>query len=348
MTEAETLERDIVEIGEAADATALYTDEAQFESLLASIKAAIGEGPFDMNVKADREHLRSAAAKIAKVKTRVDAGGAELKSEAQKRVDEINGYRRRYKEALQALQDDTRMPLTDWEQAEKEREERVASILTALKTARDTPPVMGATAAGVEAEAKHVQAMELDADTFGDQLGYAEKVKAEAIEALTNAAERIRREEAERAELEALRREKAERESREAEEAEARKRAEEEAARAAEVEERRKREAIEAEARAQRMAEEAAEKARTEERERAERERLEAEAKARREQEAAEAKARAEREAEERRAANKRHRAKVMQTAVKALAAQGVDEDAAAAAITAIAEGHIPGVTIQF
>lgn len=338
MTDTQTLDRDIVELSEQHDASALYADESNFTALLESIRSAVGDGPFDMSVKADREHLRSAAAKIAKVKTRVDGAGSDLKSEAQKRVDEINGYRRRYKTALQELQDETRAPLTEWEAAEKAREEALASILNEMKEVRDNPAPFNATAEVVTDRLAEVEAQVLDPNTFGDQLGYAEKVKAEAIEALSRAAERIRQEEAERAELEALRREKAEREERDRKEAEARQRAEEEARRAKEAEER-----------AKRMAEEAAEKARQEERERAEREQLEAEAKARREQEAAEAKARAEREAEERRAANKRHRAKVISEVAEALEAHaGLDGGQSQLIANAIAEGSIPRVTIQF
>lgn len=338
MSDTQTLDRDIVEIAEAEDPAALYTDEARFTALLDSIRSAVGEGPFDMGVKADREHLRSAAAKIAKVKTRVDAAGSDLKAEAQKRVDEINGFRRRYKGELQELQDGVRAPLTEWEQAEKARQERVASILNELKELRDNPAPFGATADDVEAKLADVLlSQDLDSATFGDQLDYADKVKNEARAALRAAVERLRKEEAERAELEALRREKAEREERERKEVEARQRAEEEARRAKEAEER-----------AKRMAEEAAEKARQEERERIERERERAELEARREQEAAEAKARAEAEAEERRAANKRHRAKVMKTAAEALAARGLSEEHATAAVAAIAEGRVPGVTIQF
>lgn len=333
----DTLDRDIVEIAEAQDASALYTDEAQFTALLGSIRTAVGAGPFDMSVKADREHLRSAAAKIAKVKTRVDAAGADLKSEAQKRVDEINGFRRRYKDQLQGLQDETRAPLTEWEQAEKEREERVAAVVSGLKDARDNPAPMGAAVEAVEARIAEVRAITLDADTFGETLSYAEKVKAEALGALNAAAERIRKEESERAELEALRREKAEREAREQAEAEARQRAEEEARRAKKAEEH-----------AKRMAEQAAENARREERERIEREQREAEAKAQREREAAEAKARSEREAEEKRAANKRHRSAVMNTAMEALKAKGLAEADARAAVAAIANGEIPAVSIQF
>ena len=322
----DTLERDIVEIAEAQDASALYTDEAQFTALLDSIRTAVGAGPFDMAVKADREHLRSAAAKIAKVKKRVDDAGANVKSEAQKRVDEINGFRRVYKGKLQALQDETRAPLTEWEQAEKEREERVAEILSELKEVRDNPAPFGITAQGVLDRLDEVERETLDPDTFCDQAGYAEKLKAEAIAALTAAAERIEREESERLELEALRREKAEREAREQAEAEARQRAEEEAVRAKEAEEH-----------AKRMAEQAAENARREERERIEREQREAEAKAR-----------AEREAEEKRAANKRHRSAVMNAAMEALKTKGLAEADARAAVAAIANGEIPAVSIQF
>lgn len=338
MTNTDTLDRDIVAIAEL-EAQPFILDRKAFDAFLTKVRAEVALAGDDVTTDKGRKAIASAAYKVAKCKTALDNAGKALTDEWRQKTNEVNEARRHVRETLDALKDEVRMPLTEWEQAEKARQERAASIMDELKSVRDNPAPFGATAEAVTDRLSEVQAQALDADTFGDQLGFAEKVKAEAVEALTAAAERIRREEAERAELEALRREKAEREAREAEEAEAKARAEQEAAHAAEAEERRKREAAEAEARAKRMAEEAAEKARVEERQRIEREQREAAAR----EEAAAKEA-------ERQARNKKHRREVETAAAGALAAhvEGLSDDQAAAVITAIAAGYVPRVAVQY
>jgi Holliday junction resolvasome RuvABC DNA-binding subunit len=49
-----------------------------------------------------------------------------------------------------------------------------------------------------------------------------------------------------------------------------------------------------------------------------------------------------------RREANKAHRAKINNTAVAALVGAGLSENAAKAAVTAIAKGDVPNVTISY
>lgn len=208
----DTMERtDILDLAEEQNATALYTDAKQFDALVESIRSVIGDKAPDMSVKDDRERVRSIAAKIAKVKTRVDEAGKTVKDDAQKRVDEINGFRRRYKETLQGIQDEVRAPLTKWEEAEKVRQEKTAAIMQDFTDAIANPFTAERTVERMEDRLNAVEAIAIDPELFGDQAEHAEERKAKAIETVRASLETVRKEEADRAELERLRKAEAER-----------------------------------------------------------------------------------------------------------------------------------------
>ncbi|KAA1057192.1 hypothetical protein [Azospirillum argentinense] len=182
----------------------------------------------------------------------------------------------------------------------------------------------------------------------------AERIEREKQEAADRAAEQARRDAEEKAcqeREEAERAAAAERERIEREAQAERDRAAAEQARA----EREKAEAEERAAKAEQDRQEALRRAQEAE-EQAERDRIAAEERTRqREEEAAqrerqriEDERRAEEEAQRRREADRTHRATVNNAAVSALAAAGLSDAAAKAAITAIAKGEVPRVAIAY
>ncbi|WP_406646940.1 hypothetical protein QEZ52_00485 [Aliisedimentitalea scapharcae] len=316
----------------------------------------------DLTTKKGRDRVKSLAYKVSQSKTTLDGVGKELNDATRKSLEKVDEQRRDIRSRLDALRDEVRKPLEDWEAAEKKRVEGHKENLRTFDVSRVDPTMTSET---IKAVIDEVSTVAID-ESWEEFQEFAEASKAECLAAwkihLTIAidreeqAEKIARLEAEAAERD--RKEAAERAEREAEE---KKRHDKEMA------ERREREAAEAEERRQQEAREAEErrleeleKAKAEAEERAKRE-ADAEAKRKQEEherELAEAKRREEQaaERERQRMAQEREeeeRARAKREADKAHRARIQDEIAAAlsplpreAIPAALMDGRIPHVRI--
>ena len=357
----------------AADAptAVVLFDNEKFDAFLAKLKADVAAVPVDLTTKKGRDAIASVAAKVRSEKASIDKDRLRLTAEWRNMTAQVNGAWNNIKEQMDALAVEARKPLTEWEQAEKDRNERADAIINQL--ARDAMVSLDDSAADVRARGMSVYETALDPALFGDKLETAQQAKDHAISQLKAALARLMREEAERAELEKLRAEAAERaeaeriaaEQAEAERAEAaRVEAERVAAERAkaEAEQRRiaaeqaeaariERAKVEAAELAQRQAQEAA-KAEQDKRDREHARQL-AEAQAERDRIAAQEKARiAEQEAaaaeQAKRDADQKHRTAVMRAAKEAIMTAGVDEETARKIVMLIRAGDVPNVTLRF
>lgn len=356
-------------------------------TVLDTIKAEVRSIVTDPTTEKGRKEIASLAYKVAQTKTAMDAMGKSLTDEQRKFIDQINAERRVIVAELDALKEEVRRPLTEYENREKERvakhQDRISRFIAA------TQEIGGLNSESLGKLISKTEAF--DPSDMEEFRARAETEKAAALHRLGKLRDEIAAQEAEAARLEAERieRERIEREEREARiaaeaaekarlaaEEEARLKAEAEAARVAE-ERRKAEEAREAERRAEaeRLAKIEREKAEAQAAaERAERERIEAEERRKREVAEAEAKAarelafekaraareaeekeaarlaaiEAERAAEEKRAANKRHRASVIEAAQKAFEESGLTPIVSARIVNLIADGMVPAVSIQF
>lgn len=208
--------------------------------------------------------IKSCARQIASVKTKIDDAGKKVKAELNKLPLVIDENRRKFREKMEALQEEIRRPVTEIEEREKKIEE-IESIHVNC--------AMSGSAVIREQLAK-VEAIKLDEKTWKESLDKARIEVTKEINALKLILEDAERKEAEARELEELRKKKEEaeriiREQKIKEEAERRAKAEAEA-RAAAEKARLEREKAEAERKAAE-----AEKARQEAQERAERAEME-------------------------------------------------------------------------
>lgn len=339
----------------------VLTDREKFSAFYEAMKAECDAHVPNLATERGRKEIASLAYKVARTKTAIDDAGKKLNEEARARINAVDESRREIRAQLDALKDEVRKPLTEWEEAEDERVAACESIMAGLRNVVVVPH--GATAADVRERLSEVQALSLDHAVLQGFAPQAELLQQQAVATLTFLAEEIEQAEAERAELEKLRAEAAEREAveqakREADEAE-RRRAEQD--RLAE-------EARQRAAQAERDRIAAAEKA-AEERARAEAERAHAEAleAERRRADEAERAAQAERDrtaAEEaernrvaaaeaaeqaRRDADRAHRGKIMTAAKEAIMEAGpVGEAVAKSIVLAIAAGNVPAISIRF
>jgi hypothetical protein len=331
-----------------------------FDRVYDELRREAGAIAIDLKTEKGRKAIASMAHKIARTKTAIDDAGKALNEEARKQINAVDAKRREAREKLDALKDEVRAPLTEWEEAEKARAERFAAVLTQARQAAVVGFAESADDVAGRCESLHL--LRLGPEYDDAQRSAVDALIEQATETLQSAVARLRKEEADRAELERLRAEAAERERKEREAAEiVRVAAEHEAARKAEAErqaraeEQRKAELARAAEAARQEAERKAAEAHRREIEAlaAEKARIEREAKAREDARlAAERAAEAERQrlAEEQaqRERNKAHRAKIMGEVKQAIMACNVPEDAARAVVLAILAGQVPHTTIAF
>lgn len=308
----------------------------------------------DPTTEDGRAAAKSLAYKVVRSKTAVDEMGKEFVAEMKKATAGVDADRRTLRDRLDALRDEVRKPVDDWEAAEKEREDLLVKGIEALAA-------LGMFDAGAEFDVEHIDkrlaAVEIartrDWQEFSER---AEQLLAKIPPLLAARREAAVKRAAEREELDRLRKAEADRLAQVEVERLAREQKERDEKVAADATAKAAQDAQDRIVAEQRRAD-AAEAARVEAELRAETQRKEAEAQALRDQEAAverERKRVADAKAEEDRAtaareADRSHRAKINNAAVAGLmGAAALTEDQAKAVVKAIASGKISNVTISY
>ncbi|MEK6487286.1 hypothetical protein WNJ68_06425 [Klebsiella grimontii] len=324
---------------EKKNAMAVFTNNDQLDPLIEAIEKEARSLVPDVTTKKGRDAIASMAHKVARSKTYIDNAGKDLVAELKALPKQIDESRRVVRERLDALKDEVRRPLTEWEEeqariaAEKAAEEERQRIEAEQKAALE--------ALRKQVEVDHEMALLMN-DAFDRE--QAEK-KAEAERQRIAREEEIARQAEEKAKREA-----AEKAQREIDAAAARERE------AILAKERAERERIEAQQRAEREQREAAERAEREkqaaveaERRKAQEEadRIRREAEQREQARLAEEKRKADEQA--RREADVKHRKTVGTEIVKALLANtSLTRDQAIEVLTAIKDGNIPHTGISY
>ena len=312
----------------------------------------------DISTDTNRKALASLAFKIARSKTFLEKQGKDLVADEKRRLASIDSERRRIWNELEALQDEVRQPLTEWEQRDQNRIAAHEAKIAEIVQLGQVP--FGVTTADIEAALAKVS--EIDPAQHEEFAKRVAGVQATAAANLRTQLTLSKQADADRAEMARLQAEAQERAIKEREEAAARA-AKEEAERIAQVREEAARKAVEAERQRlenERIEAEArakqAEARRIAEEQDAKRRAKEAAEQAKRDQErAVEAERqriadeqRREREATEARERNKAHRAKINHKAKDAFIAAGMEGSVAELAVVAIAKGIIPHITINY
>ncbi|KLQ50627.1 hypothetical protein [Enterobacter hormaechei] len=312
---------------EKQNAMAVFTTKEQLDPIIEAIEKEARSLVPDVSTRKGRDAIASMAHKVARSKTYIDNAGKDLVAELKALPKQIDESRRIVRERLDALKDEVRRPLTEWE-AEQERI-RVEEAWNAMHEEALVMNKMFDDQRAAQIEADHETALLMNDKFDRDR----EEQRRQAEQAQREHEERIKREAADQARRDAEAKHKAEIE------AAARREAEEKAR--AEVAERQR---IEAEQRAAREKQEAEERARREKEEAvaAERRRLEEAEAARRAEEQRKA------EEEARRAADKEYRRTVNRRVIADLIAQGIPEEFAQKALLAIAGGKVQNAHIKY
>ncbi|MEG7663793.1 hypothetical protein U0D24_15605 [Hafnia paralvei] len=334
---------------EKTNALAVFTNQEQLDPLIEAIEKEARSLVPDLSTKKGRDAIASMAHKVARSKTYIDNAGKDLVAELKALPKQIDESRRLVRERLDALKDEVRRPLTEWE-AEQER----IKAEEAMNAMHEEALVMNAEfdrqrAAKIEADHEMALLMNEKIDREREEARQkAEQAKREHEERIKREAEEKARHEAE----EAAKREIEAAAAREREATLAKERAEREAK---ELAEKAERDRIEAEQRAEREKKEAAEKAERDKQQAIAEEQRKAHEEAeriKRENEQKEQARLAEekriKDEEARRAADKEHRKIVNNKALQDLISAGVPEECAKLCITAIAKGNITAISINY
>lgn len=320
------------------------------DPILDRIKAEVRSVPTDISTEGGRKSVASLAFKVARSKTFIDNQRLKLVKDEKERLKAIDREGARIWDELEALQREVRKPLTDWEDAEKQR---VAGHELAISEISGAGPytLQNWQTLPLDAMKDRLSEIKGDARDWQEFTQRAELAKTVAVAAIESAIEKRSAHEVEQAELIRLRKESAERAQKEREEQVA-KAAAEKAKQEAEWKSQAEQQRLERESREREEKERKA-------KEDAIRARLEAEAKAlkaerdakeavEKERQRVEDQKKTEAEAQAKREANKQHRAKVDKEAIAAITKIGFDEESAKAVISHISKGEVPNVYISY
>ena len=313
---------------EKKNAMAVFTNNDQLDPLIETIEKEARSLVPDVTTKKGRDAIASMAHKVARSKTYIDNAGKDLVAELKALPKQIDESRRVVRERLDALKDEVRRPLTEWE-AEQERikaEEAMNALhAEALVMNEDFDRQLAA-----RIESDHEMALLMNDAFDREQADKAAEAERQRI-AHEEEIKRLAEEKAKREAAEQAQREIDAAAAREREAILAKERAEREQREAAERAEREKQAAVEAE---RRKAQEEAD-------------RIRREAEQREQARLAEEKRKADEQA--RRVADVKHRKAVGAEVVKALMANtSLTRDQAIEVLTAVKDGRIPHTGISY
>lgn len=338
-----------------------FNNSNGIQAIVDQIKAQVSSIVPDVTTAKGRKEIASLAYKVAQSKTAIDAEGKKLKEQYTVATNKIDADRKFARDELDAERDRIRQPLTDWENAEKERVAKHQAAIEAIKNFANNNFLITANSSMIEGAISTLNDQVIDS-SFEEYEEQAKLAKLETLETLRNALSETQSLEAERAELERLRQAEIERQQKERDEKIAREaadkarveaeqkaqaereKAEQEKLEAEQREARLKLEKEQAELREQQLKQQAIEREKQAEIDRqnaveAERKRIEQEA---------QAKAEAERKEQAAREANKAHKKKICNEALQGLLNVGVSEELGKQILQAIHKGEVPHVSIKF
>ena len=305
----------------------------------------------DVTTAKGRKEIGSFANKFAKAKTLIDGHGKALVEEEKTRLKIVDAERKKFRDECDEMKREARQPLTDWEDAEKER---VAKHEGNIQTINDYLNIEIETSSRAKELLDGLKAFDVG-EVFEEFELAATKAKESALTQLEAKFIVLHNAEKEKAEADRVEKERLEKEQKEREEKIAKKAAdearEEEKKKAKEKERKGKeeRERLKNKALQAKLDKESAEK-------KAEQDKKEAAAKAEKEREAAveaekqrqKDQAESDRKADEKRQANQCHRNKIHKEAKASMLEHGISEEDATMFVTMVKDGLVKHIKIDY
>ncbi|MDX7805764.1 hypothetical protein SJS53_03350 [Aeromonas caviae] len=193
---------------EPTSAVALFTEGQGIAELLADIRQKATSLVPDITTAKGRKEVASIAHAVARTKTYLDGLGKEQTDKFKEIPKRIDANRKQIRDTLDALKDEVRAPLTQYEAAEEARVAALQSRLARLNELGSSASIEIA-AADLQVILQEVEQNALD-DSWQELLPQATVAKELATKRLGEALAARHKYEAEQAELEQLRQKQAE------------------------------------------------------------------------------------------------------------------------------------------
>lgn len=199
----------------------VYGNQEALEAILTEIEqAARSITPPDVSTKAGRDAVSSLAYKVARSKTFLDDKlGKPLVADWKAKAKTVDALRKLARDRLDALKAEVRQPLTDYEQAEADRQARIRDLLEGWhgeqRATQQLDPEIDPSRV-ISAELARIEALPIAPD-LEERQADAQQIKDATLYQLHQKLERAKQHEQERAEIAKAKaeREQAEREARE-------------------------------------------------------------------------------------------------------------------------------------
>lgn len=201
----------LIAIPEAESAQDVFTKKNGLQPFVAAIRAETEGRVFDMSTAKGRGECASLAYAVTRSKTALDDVGKQVVAKLKELPKLIDANRKAMREELEALAEDIRRPVTEWEAAEKARIAKLEADIASLK---DTS-TEGMDADAIRAKLAALEAVVIDAG-WQEYETEAHRAKACSVERLREKLDAREQFERDQAELAELRRLKAEEEARRA------------------------------------------------------------------------------------------------------------------------------------
>lgn len=163
------------------DLVGAYQSQEALERLLASVEERVRKHVPDLTTAKGRDAIASLAYAVSRSKTALDDAGKKLNEDAQAQIKAVNAQRKKATDRLDALRDEARKPLTDWERAEEERKARHMEAMKVFNPIGAEAATMSAS--DLQERADAVAARVVD-ESWQEFRQMAETKKASALEQL--------------------------------------------------------------------------------------------------------------------------------------------------------------------
>ena len=181
---------------EEVKAIEVFTDKGIRPLIDAIRKKALSEVP-DMKTKKGRDRVKSLAFTVAKTKTALDGLGKELTEDWKKKAKVVDSSRKLMREELDAIKEEVRAPLTEYENREKLRVEKLDNFydnIIELSKVTNTEMDCPYTVSELETNLAKLESVVVDESLQERELDCI-KAKTRGIEKLTKTIEEIKQKE---------------------------------------------------------------------------------------------------------------------------------------------------------
>lgn len=202
---------DLVEV-QKKDLLQSFTD-GTIDKVLHAIKDVVSQFEPDMTTDKGKKEIASLARKVASSKTFIDGLGKELVSDWKAKAKVVDNERSKARNFLDALKEEVRKPLTEFEEREKARLEKHRANLSNIEELSKITPQSSKEAADI---LKELMMIEVDA-SWEEFMAAATKAKDSAVALIQSHHNALKSKEDAAAQWEALRKEQEEKERRERE-----------------------------------------------------------------------------------------------------------------------------------